>query len=452
MKLFNKKEKKEKISDVELHYVSSLSAAVLQKSARFPKIILYLVLISFAWMFAWASFAEIDERVQATGKVVPYSKVKRIQNLEGGIVQEILVTEGQKVRKGQVLLQIDNIQAKGSLGEKRVKYESLLAQSVRLKAESSGKKFNSKSIKDKVPQKFIDEEYTLYKSDILRLKSKVKVLQDQLIQKRSELKEANAKIVFAKDSVRLIEEEVDMKRPLVEQGIESRPEFLKLKRELSDKRNEYSSTKLSIPRVKAAISETQSKISETRNEFKNKAREELNKVLSEISQIKQLKNTLEDQVKRTEVLSPVDGIVKSIDITTTGQVVKSGEDMMEIVPIDDVLLIEAKVKPRDIAFLYPEQLAKVKFSAYDFSIYGGLNANVVSIGADSVIEKTNKGEESFYIVRVKTDRNYLEKNGKKGEIMPGMTTTVDILTGKKTVLDYLLKPILKAQQNALRER
>jgi adhesin transport system membrane fusion protein len=453
MKLFSKKKKSiEKVTDQELEYASSLSAAVLQKSSKFPRVILYLVALSFAWMIAWGSYAEIDERVQAEGKIIPSSKVKRIQNLEGGIVQEILVSEGKRVKKGEVLLKIDNVQAKGSLGEKKAKYESLIAQSIRLKAESNGEKFDASKYKNKIPQKLIDEEYHLYKSDNSRLKSKINVLKDQLAQKNGNLREARGKIKYALENVKLIEEEVNMKRPLVAQGIESRPDFLKLKRELSEKRNEYSSTKLSIPRTKAEISEIKSKIAESKSEFQNKAREELNKIFNEISQIDQLKQTLEEQVGRTEVLSPVDGIVKKIDITTIGQVIKSGDDMMEIVPLDDALLIEAKVKPQDIAFLFPGQKAKVKFSAYDFSIYGGLEGKIVGIGADSIIEKTNKGEQSFFMVKVKTNKNFVEKNGRKGEIMPGMIATVDILTGKKTVLDYLLKPILKAKQNALRER
>jgi adhesin transport system membrane fusion protein len=243
-----------------------------------------------------------------------------------------------------------------------------------------------------------------------------------------------------------------MKASLVKKGIESRPEFLKLKRELTDKKNEYSSAKLSIPRINSEISEIRSKIASAKNDFKNEAREELSKTLSEISQIKEIKNTLEDEVKRTKVVSPVDGIVKKVEVTTIGQVIKSGDSMMEIVPIDDNLLIEAKVKPRDIAFLYPGQKANVKVTAYDFSIYGGLKGEVVSIGADSIIEKTPKGEQSYYLVQIKTDKNYVEKNGRKGLIMPGMVVTADILTGKRTILSYLLKPIIRAKQNALRER
>ena len=451
MSLFKKK-KTEKIDKDELEFASSVSAAILQKPAKTPRLILYIAFFSVSWIFIWASFAEIDERVKASGRVIPSSKIKKIQNLEGGIVKEILVCEGQMVKKGQELIKIDNIKSRGNLGEKKAKYYALSAQIVRLKAEANDKNFDSKDIKNIVPKEYIESEYNLYLSDKSKIKSKIRVLQDQLRQKENELKEVRAKVKYAKKSVDLIQEEVNMKAPLVRQGIESYPEFLKLKRELTDKKNEYESAKLSIPKIKSQMAEIRSKIASVKDEFKNKAREDLSKALAEIAQVSELKNTLEDEVKRTRVISPVDGIVKKIEVTTIGQVIKPGDSMMEIVPIDDKLLIEAKVKPRDIAFLYPGQEANVKVTAYDFSIYGGLKGKVTNIGADSIVEKTPKGEQSYYLVQIKTEKNYVQKNGKKGLIMPGMVVSADILTGKKTIMSYLLKPIVKAKQNALRER
>ena len=450
MGLFKKKQ--EKIDKDELEFASSLSAAVLQKPATTPRLILYISLIAIAWFFVWASFAEIDERVKANGRVIPSSKIKKIQNLEGGIVKEILVHEGQMIKKGQELIKIDNIKSRGSLGEKKAKYYALAAKIVRLKAEANNKKFDSKDIRGIVPKEYIESEYNLYLSDKSKLRSKIKVLQEQLRQKENELKEARTKVKYAKKSVALIQEEVNMKAPLVQQGIESYPEFLKLKRELTEKKDQYETAKLSIPKIKAQMAEIKSKIASVKDEFRNKAREDLSKALAEIAQVKEIKNTLEDEVKRTRILSPVDGVVKKIEVTTIGQVIKPGESIMEIVPIDDKLLIEAKVKPRDIAFLYPGQEANVKVTAYDFSIYGGLKGKVINIGADSIVEKTPKGEQSYYLVQIKTEKNYVQKNGRKGLIMPGMVVTADILTGKKTIMSYLLKPIIKAKQNALRER
>jgi adhesin transport system membrane fusion protein len=443
--------KKPKVSQDELDYVSSLSSAVLQKSASFPKIVLILILITFGWFILWASFAEIDERVQGEGKVIPSSKIKKIQNLEGGIVKNILIKEGDKVNAGQIIMKIDNSKSIGYLGEKEAKYDAMRAKMVRLKAEANSAEFNPGKLKDEIPT-LIESEYYLYKSDKSRLEDKIRVLRDQISQKNNEHREMKAKMSFAEDGARLIQEEVDMKRPLVEQGIESRPDFLKLVRELNEKKNEYESARLSLPRINSEIREIRSKITEARSEFKNKAREELNEIMSEVAQVEQLKGSLEDQVKRTDIVSPVDGIVKSVLVTTIGEVVKPGGDMVEIVPIDDTLLIEVKVMPRDIAFLFPGQKAMVKFTAYDFAIYGGLDGKVLGISADSIVEKTAKGEQSYFLVKVKTDKNYLEKGGRRGEIIPGMTTSVDILTGKKTIMDYLLKPILKAKSNALKER
>ena len=451
MGLFSKK-KKQKITNDELEFASSLSSAMLQKPAKTPRVILYVAFLSLAWFITWAAYAQVDERVKASGRVIPSSKVKKIQNLEGGIVKAILVHEGQMVKKGQELIKIDNIQSKGSLGEKKAKYFSLVAKAVRLKAEANSKKFDASSIKSIVPKEFIDSEYNLYLSDKSKINSKVRVLQDQLKSKQNELNEIRSQIRFLKKSVNLIQEEVNMKASLVKQGIESRPEFLKLKRELTDKQNDLASAKLSIPKTNSEISEIKNKIISAKDDYKNDAREELSKTLSEIVQTKELKDTLEDAVSRTKVVSPVDGIVKKVDVTTIGQVIKSGDSMMEIVPVDDKLLIEAKVEPRDIAFLYPGQKANVKVTAYDFAIYGGIKGEVVSIGADSIVEKTPKGEKSYYLVRVKTDKNFVEKNGRKGLIMPGMVVSADILTGKKTILSYLMKPIIKAKQNALRER
>ena len=450
MGLFKKKQ--EKIDKDELEFASSLSAAVLQKPATTPRLILYISLVAIAWFFVWASFAEIDERVKANGRVIPSSKIKKIQNLEGGIVKEILVHEGQMIKKGQELIKIENIKSRGNLGEKKAKYFALAAKIVRLKAEANDKKFDSKDIKEIVPKEYIESEYNLYLSDKSKLRSKIRVLQEQLRQKENELKEAKSKVKYAKKSVDLIQEEVNMKAPLVQQGIESYPEFLKLKRELTQKKDEYETAKLSIPKIKAQMAEIRSKIASVKDDFKNKAREELSKALAEIAQVKEIKNTLEDEVKRTRIVSPVDGVVKKIEVTTIGQVIKPGESIMEIVPVDDKLLIEAKVKPRDIAFLYPGQEANVKVTAYDFSIYGGLKGRVINIGADSIVEKTPKGEQSYYLVQIKTEKNYVQKNGRKGLIMPGMVVTADILTGKKTIMSYLLKPIIKAKQNALRER
>jgi adhesin transport system membrane fusion protein len=451
MGLFSSK-KDAKIGDDELKFASSLSSAVLQKPSKKPRYLLYAVFFGFLWLIIWANFAELDTRVQAQGRVIPSSKVKQIQNLEGGIVKELFVKEGDIVKADQKLLIIDNIKSKGSLEEKKAKYFSLVARAVRLKAEANAKKFDSTDISSIVPQEYIESEYNLYLSSRSKLKSKITVFQDQIQQKNNTLAEAKSKLKFASRSIKLIQEEVLMKEPLVRQGIESKPDFLRLKRELGDKKNDYHAVRLSIPRIQAEIREIKNKIISTKEEFKNEAREKLSQTLADVSQTREIKKTLENEVGRTNVVSPVDGIVKKIEVTTIGQVIKSGNSILEIVPVDDKLLLEVKVKPKDIAFVYPGQEANVKVTAYDFPIYGGLKGEVLSIGADSIIEKSSKGEQSYFLITIKTNKNYVEKDGKKGVIMPGMVVSADILTGKKTVISYLMKPITRAKENALKER
>jgi adhesin transport system membrane fusion protein len=451
MGLFSSK-KDAKIGDDELKFASSLSSAVLQKPSKKPRYLLYAVFFGFLWLIIWANFAELDTRVQAQGRVIPSSKVKQIQNLEGGIVKELFVKEGDIVKADQKLLIIDNIKSKGSLEEKKAKYFSLVARAVRLKAEANAKKFDSTDISSIVPQEYIESEYNLYLSSRSKLKSKITVFQDQIQQKNNTLAEAKSKLKFASRSIKLIQEEVLMKEPLVRQGIESKPDFLRLKRELGDKKNDYHTVRLSIPRIQAEIREIKNKIISTKEEFKNEAREKLSQTLADISQTREIKKALENEVGRTNVVSPVDGIVKKIEVTTIGQVIKSGNSILEIVPVDDKLLLEVKVKPKDIAFVYPGQEANVKVTAYDFPIYGGLKGEVLSIGADSIIEKSSKGEQSYFLITIKTNKNYVEKDGKKGVIMPGMVVSADILTGKKTVISYLMKPITRAKENALKER
>jgi len=246
-----------------------------------------------------------------------------------------------------------------------------------------------------------------------------------------------------------MQDEVNLTKPLVKKGLVSEVEYLQLKRKLNGIKGDLEASKLSTPRLRSQIKEAQNKTTEIQLDFQNKAKQELNKVVAEISRIGQTNTALNDRVKRTLVRSPVDGTVKQLLINTIGGVVQPGMDIVEIVPAQDTLLIEAKIKPSDIAFLRPNLDATVKLSAYDFGIYGGLKGKLTNISADTI---TDKKGESYYLVKIKTKKSYLGTKEKPLPVIVGMTATVDIVTGKKTVLDYLLKPILKAKQSALRER
>lgn len=433
----------------DLEYMESLSAAVLQKAPVKSKLILWIMLVVILWLILWASFAEVDELARGIGKVIPSKQVQIVQNLEGGIVSEILIDEGELVEAGQVLVRIDDTSFSSSYEENRLRYLELKAKSIRLEAEASAKPFKvDKKTKAEMTDLILQEE-SLYYINKKQLSKKLNILKEQVAQRENELREAQAKEQQLKTTYQLIAKEVEITKPLVKSGLVSQVEYLQLSREAAATKGELDAVSLSIPRIQSTISEAKDKIEESRLEFQYKAKEELNKVTAEMSRILESGEALEDRVKRTLVRSPVKGIVKQLLVNTINGVVQPGMDIVEIVPIQDTLLIETKIKPSDIAYLYPGQKAIVKFTAYDFAIYGGLTGKVTYISSDTIVDEEGN---NYYLVRIKTDTNYLERNGDKHEILVGMVANVDIVTGKKTVMDYVLKPILKAKEGALRER
>ncbi len=438
-----------KYSQNDLKYMDSLSAAVVQKSNTKTKYILWIFSVFIIWALLWANFAYVDELARGQGRVIPSKKIQIVQNLEGGIISDILVDEGEAVEKGQVLIKIDDTKFSSSYEENFLRILELKAKMLRLNAEAEGKKFIiTKQIKEQMPALVVHEQ-SLFNTNKNQLKQQINILQEQVNQRSQELTEARAKRDQLSVSYNLIKEEVRITKPLMLNGVVSKVEFLQLSRQASSIKGDLNAVELSIPRIKSTIIEAKNKILEARLEFQNSAKEELNQVSAEVSRITEAGGAIEDQVKRTNVRSPVKGVVKQLLITTIGGVVQPGMDIIEIVPIQDKLLIETKIKPSDIAYLYPGQKAIVKFTAYDFSIYGGLDGVVTHISADTIID--DEGNR-FYEVRIKTNRNFLIKDDKKYEILVGMVANVDIITGKKTVMDYLLKPIIKARQSALTER
>jgi len=303
-------------------------------------------------------------------------------------------------------------------------------------------------LKKSIPT-LLEHEKSLYNSNKEQLQNQEEMIRDQIIQKQNELKEARAKKNKLQNAYNLIQNELDINAPLVKKGLVSKIEFLKLKRQASNIKGDLNAIAYTIPKIKSQMEELKRKEQNIYYEFQNRAKEQWNEVTAKISALEESKSAIEDKVKRTLVLSPVNGIIKTIYVNTIGGAIKPAMDLMEIVPNEDSLLIEAKIKPSDIAFIRPEERAKIKFTAYDFSIYGGLEGKVVNIGADTI--KDEKGE-SYYLVRIKTDKNYLGTKEKPLKIIPGMVARVEIITGKKSILDYILKPLLKAKENALTER
>ncbi|NNA67700.1 MULTISPECIES: HlyD family type I secretion periplasmic adaptor subunit [Pseudomonas] len=430
-------------------FMPELAGAALQDSPRRSRIIVWLTAGLIICALLWANFAVLDEVTMGEGKAIPSSKVQVIQNLEGGIVTQIYVREGQMVDKGDKLLQLDDTRFRSNKGESEVDRYALTAQVERLSAEAEGRPFKlSDEVIAKAPQ-VAEDERSLFEQRQRRLSSEQRTLSEQLRQKTQELAEFRSKQGQFSSSLALLQQEMNMSAPLVGTGAVSPVEILRLKRSAVEIRGSLNATTLAIPRAESAINEIKSKIDESVQSFRSEAAKELNEKRTDLSKITASSIAIDDRVSRTTVVSPVHGVIKQLKVNTIGGVVQPGSDMVEIVPLEDNLLIEAKVRPQDVAFLHPGQKAMVKFSAYDYTIYGGLAAKLELIGADTITD--DKGN-SFYLIQVRTDKNHLGGEKKPLLIIPGMVATVDIITGEKSVLDYLLKPVLKARTEAMRER
>lgn len=417
---------------------------------RRSHLLLWTVLAFIVVAIIWAKMAILDEVTHANGKVIPSRQVQIIQNLEGGIVRDILVQEGQLVEVGQVMMHIDDTRFASSFRESVVKQATLEANVARLTALAEGKQMQlPKDLIAKHPN-IANNAFALYKAQKNEMDSKIASLQDQVQQKQQEIIELNSRIKQLSKSHGLVVKELKMTKPLIKEGAVSEVEVLRLEREANDLAGELNMAKLSVPRAEAALNEAKNKIRETVSSAQSAAHDELNNAKAELSQLQEGMPALEDRMVRTMVRSPVKGVVKQININTIGGVIQPGMDILEIVPVDDSLLVEARVDPKDIGFIKPGENAMVKFTAYDFTIYGGLKGNVEYISSDSI--KDEEGKKTFYEIRVRTQKNYIGKGNKKLEIMPGMQASVDIITGRKSVLDYILKPVLKTKQNALTER
>lgn len=397
----------------------------------------------------WASFSEIDEVTTGTGKVIPSSKIQVIQHLEGGIVEKILVREGQIVKKGQILMEIDDITYGSLYREGLLKAAALKAKITRLSAEAKGTEFIINAEFAKQHPNPINNEKELFEANQKELQTRRQILHAQVKQREQELASVKAKAGRVKRSHALVAQELKMTSSLLKEGAASKVEVLRLERQVNDLAGELQETELLIKRIQQALVEANGKLDELEATMRSKATRELAAAKAQLATQEENNRALKDRASRTILRAPVTGIVKVIYVNTIGGAVKPGMDLMEIVPTEDTLLIEAKIRPSDVAFLHPGQDALVKLTAYDFLIYGGLKGKVEHISADTIADKEGR---SFYLIRVRTDKNFLGSKDKPLPIIPGMTAEVDILTGKKTVISYILKPLLRGQQRALRER
>lgn len=429
-------------------FVADADTALLQQDPLRARMILKAVALIFLVLLLWAAIAEVDEITRGEGKVIPSRSLQVLQSLDGGIVTEILVQEGQEVAQGQILLRLDQTRFVSNLRENQSQYYSLLAKAARLRALSDGKAFvvPQELAKNKDMMGLIEAERALYLSRQAELDATLSVVRQQLAQRNQELVEARARRDQAANGFELTSKELSLTKPMVASGAVSDVEILRLERDVSRYRGERDQAAAQIQRIQAAISESQSKALEVEREFRNRARSELSETTAKLDALGEGSVALSDKVKQSEIRSPVKGTVQRLLVKTVGGVVQPGRDIVEVVPSEDTLLIEARVLPKDIAFLRPGQDALVRLTAYDYAVYGGFEGTLEHISSDTVID--DKGN-AFYVVRVRTKKASLDP---KLPILPGMIAQADIMTGKKSVLSYLLKPILRGKYYALTER
>jgi adhesin transport system membrane fusion protein len=437
----------------DTEFMRESAAAVMEGPRRLSHYILWATVAFFVIGVIWASLAIVDEVTVAEGKVIPSSQVQIVQNLEGGIVSEILVKVGQVVQKDQAIMRIDDTRFTASSHEGRAKDQALIARICRLSAEANNTSFVAPAQLQKDNPQLLAEEKSLFESRQRELQANIAVLNRQAEQRRQEFTEKQSREGQVQQSYSLVAQELAMTRPLVPQGAASEVDVLRLERQANDLKGELTATRLAQPRLEAAYREVRQKIEEATAHFRADAMKDLNLARAEQTALSAANTALEDRVSRTLVRAPLAGIVKQIKVNTVGGVVQPGSDLLEIVPLDDTLLIEARVRPSDIAFLHPGQEAMVKLSAYDFSIYGGFPATLEHISADTIMpERPGEKQESYYQIRVRTRQNHPSGKAEAVTILPGMVATVDVKTGQKTILHYLMKPIIKTKETAFRER
>lgn len=413
--------------------------------------LLLLSIVSFFALFiVWANFAKLDEVTRGDGRVVPSSQIQTMQSLEAGIVEEFMIKEGDEVKVGQVLMRLSDIEAASDLGANKARYLGLLASITRLQAEAEGKITVNfpKEVIEGAPQS-VTEELNAFRANQQQIQGQVNIFQQQLMQRQQEVRELETRVADARGIISLQQEEMDMVAPLVAKGSAPRMELLQLERTVKERNSELNNYLSSLPRARSAVNEARARIKDIESSAQAQAQTELSAKLIELNEIKERLSALKERKTRTELKSPVNGIIQELTVNTIGGVVRPGEDLIKIVPKDDQLIVEAKIRPADRAFIHPGQKAVIKLTAYDFSIYGGLKGELTYISQDTFEDEQGN---VYYSTRLRTDKTHLVHNGEIKPIATGMVASVDILTGEKTVMQYLLKPLIKTLDNAMNER
>ena len=426
----------------DLDFASEVESAVNRGPKPITRLLLVGVGVAFIGFLAWAGMTTIDEVTRGEGRVIPSSHLQIVESLEGGIVDAILVRAGEFVEPGQVLLRIDDTGFASSLGEIEAQKRALRAQIARLEAETAGLPRIIFPIDlAATADQSVNDERDLFAARRVELETQIRILHQQTEQRSQEVAELQTEEAALDEALQLAEQELSIYLPLARSGVVARLDVLRRRREVNSLQAELEQIRGQVLRATAAIEEATAREEEARLTFQAEARRELNGRLMELSVLNESIRAAEDRVVRADVRSPVRGIVNDVLVTTVGGVVQPGMTLVEIVPIDDTLLVEARIRPSDVAFLQPGQPATVKLTAYDFSVHGGLEGHIERIGADTVTDESSG--ETFYRAIVRTDANHLGTDDDPLPIIPGMLAQVDVHTGAKTVLDYLLKPLIK---------
>lgn len=434
----------------EFEFANDIKAA---QQVRAPSLAWLMLLIIFVIIFAglyWAQWAVLDEVTTGSGRVIPSSQMQVVQTLEGGIVGKILISEGDTVEKNQIIMQIDDTGFASRLGEIMQRRWARKAEVTRLEAEATGTETLSldPELVKQAPQSVLSEQQS-FRARRARLDDEISVLKQQLLQRRSELIELRAREAKLTATQKPLQRELALTKELYSKDVIPEVELLRLQRQAIELNGDIKIIRASIPRLEASIQEAKNRVNTAQATFRSQALERLSIARAELAVVEESIKAAQDRVVRTSLKAPVRGIVNKLNVNTIGAVIQPGKDIIEIVPLDDTLLIEARIRPQDVAFITKGQAANVKLTAYDYSIYGGLKGKVERISANTI---TDERSETFYRVIIRTKNINLTKGSEKLPIIPGMVATVDILTGKKTVLQYLLKPVKRIRNEAFRER
>ena len=424
-----------------------LSKEMSGSTGFFGSILLFSILALVIILIYWASKTELDNVTRGQGKIVSSIQNQIVQASEEGVIKARFVEEGQKVNSGDLLFKIDPIEAKTTFEQAMQRLASLSIQEIRLSAEVLGKEpIFSDDLKLKSATVVVGER-ALFAARRADLNAQLAVLHQQLLQRKQQIDEIKVEIKTANETLELLEKQIAIIEPLVTSGLSPETELLSLLRQARDFKGKVEGATTSLLRANSSIIEVEQEISSVRQTYKTRSQAELSKIISEIAEIESRIPALEDRVRRTQVKSPVNGIINRISFKTLGGFVRKGDALLDIVPTGDDLIVEARIDPKDIAYIEPKQEARISLTAYDASRYGTIDGSVISVSADAVEDKQTG--MSYYLVDVTLEGELFEDNGSKVEILPGMVASVDVLAGKRTILDYVWNPIMKVKERAL---